>query len=99
MDNLVNKEDHHQVVTQVTQEDLDRDLHKIKMISIGCSNSNRMIQEELHNKEAHQVNIPTREVLHQDIQMHKEDHHKEIQEDLLKEAHQARPETCSARND
>ena len=56
-----------------------------------------MIQEELLNKEAH---IPTKEDLHQDIQMPKEAHHKEDhQEDLLKVDHPARLETCLARND
>jgi len=56
-----------------------------------------MIQEELHNKEAH---ILTREALHQDILMLKEDLHQDIhKEDLLKEDHQARLETYLARND
>jgi len=80
---------------------LDMVLQEIKRSSIGCSNSNRMIQEELHNKEAH---IPIKEALHQDIQMlNKEAHHKEDhQEDkdlLLKVHHQVKPETCLARND
>ena len=60
-----------------------------------------MIQEELHNKEAH---ILTREALHQDTLMLKEDLHQDIHKedhhrDLLKEDHQARLEIYSARND
>merc|ERR1711935_775511 len=99
--NLVNKED--LVLDLVVLQDKDMDLlvmvvlQEIKISFSRCRISNRMIQEELHNKEAH---ILTREALHQDILMLKEDLHQDIhKEDLLKEDHQARLETYLARND
>lgn len=110
VDHLEVKEDLGLVVQEVQEVHLEWEVHldmevhlgmevlqEIKMISWECSNSNRMIQEELLNKEAH---IPTKEDLHQDIQMPKEAHHKEDhREDLLKVDHPARLETCLARND
>jgi len=91
----------------VVLQDKDMDLlvmvvlQEIKISFSRCRISNRMIQEELHNKEAH---ILTREALHQDTLMLKEDLHQDIHKedhhrDLLKEDHQARLETYSARND